>query len=69
KALYDTFIKKSLELGGTISAEHGVGKLKSKYLVTMFGEDGIREMVRIKKIFDPNLILNIGNLIPEQYLQ
>jgi D-lactate dehydrogenase (cytochrome) len=69
KALYDAFIRKSLELGGTISAEHGVGKLKSKYLAMMFGEEGIREMVRIKKTFDQNLILNIGNLIPEQYLQ
>lgn len=69
KALYKTFITKTIELGGTISAEHGVGKVKSEYLVEMFGEAGIAEMVRVKKVFDEHLILNIGNLIPEKYLQ
>jgi len=34
----------------------------------MFGEAGIREMVRVKKVFDGRLILNLGNLIPEHYL-
>ncbi len=68
KALYRQFIQKTLELGGTISAEHGVGKLKSEYLVMMFGEDGIKEMARVKKALDDRLILNIGNLIAEPYL-
>ncbi|MCS7210493.1 MAG: FAD-binding oxidoreductase [Chloroherpetonaceae bacterium] len=66
--LYRHFIQKTLELGGTISAEHGIGKIKAEYLVMMFGEEGIKEMVRIKKVFDERLILNIGNLIPEAYL-
>lgn len=68
KELYRTFIQKTLELGGTISAEHGVGKLKAEYLVMMFGEAGIKEMARVKKALDDRLILNIGNLIPEAYL-
>jgi D-lactate dehydrogenase (cytochrome) len=68
KSLYRQFIEKTLELGGTISAEHGIGKLKAEYLVMMFGEVGIREMVRVKKVFDERLILNLGNLIPEHYL-
>ncbi|ACF14874.1 D-lactate dehydrogenase (cytochrome) [Chloroherpeton thalassium ATCC 35110] len=68
KDLYDEFMANALAMGGTISAEHGVGKLKSKYLVNLFGEAGIREMVRIKKIFDPDLMLNVGNLIPKAYL-
>jgi len=67
KTLYKDFIAKVLELGGTLSAEHGIGKLKAEYLVSMFGEKGISEMARIKKTFDPDLILNIGNLIPELY--
>lgn len=69
KTLYRDFVEKALELGGTLSAEHGIGKLKTEYLARMFGDDGIREMARIKKALDPSLILNIGNLIPEHYYQ
>ncbi|NMW18532.1 MAG: FAD-binding oxidoreductase [Chlorobiaceae bacterium] len=69
KSLYREFIAKALSLGGTLSAEHGIGKLKSEYLVEMYHEHGIQEMVRIKKCLDPFLILNIGNLIPVEYLE
>ncbi len=69
KSLYRTFISKALELGGTLSAEHGIGKLKAEYLVEMYHESGIREMARIKKCLDPFLVLNIGNIIPAAYLE
>lgn len=69
KALYRTFIQAVVCNGGTIAAEHGVGKLKAEYLVEMFGEQGICEMTRIKKSLDERLIMNIGNLIPESYLR
>ncbi len=69
KALYKKFVGKALELGGTLSAEHGIGKLKSEYLVGMYHESGIEEMVRIKKYLDPFLLLNRGNLIPAAYLE
>ena len=69
KALYRTFVAKTLELGGTLSAEHGIGKLKTEYLVGMYHENGMREMVRVKKYLDPFLVLNRGNLIPVQYLE
>jgi D-lactate dehydrogenase (cytochrome) len=69
KALYRTFVVKALELGGTLSAEHGIGKLKAEYLVGMYHENGIQEMVRVKKYLDPFLVLNRGNLIPAAYLE
>ncbi|MEI6652032.1 MAG: FAD-binding oxidoreductase [Chlorobiaceae bacterium] len=69
KSLYREFISKALALGGTLSAEHGIGKLKAEYLVEMYHERGIREMVRIKKYLDPFLVLNIGNIIPAAYLE
>ena len=62
KEIYALIAKKAISLGGTASAEHGIGKLKHKYLEMMFGEHGINEMKRIKKVFDPALILNIGNM-------
>lgn len=68
KQLYRTFAEKAVAYGGTISAEHGIGKLKHDFLKIMVGDQGLREMVRIKKIFDPALILNRGNIFPEQML-
>ena len=62
KEIYALMASKVLELKGTVSAEHGIGKLKHKYLAMMFGEEGVSEMRRIKKVFDPDLVLNIGNM-------
>ena len=62
KEIYALMAKKVLELKGTVSAEHGIGKLKHKYLEMMFGEEGINEMRRVKKVFDPDMLLNNGNM-------
>ena len=69
KALYRKLVSEVLAMGGTLSAEHGIGKLKSEYLVQMYGQCGIREMVRVKKALDPYLVLNIGNLIPKSFYE
>jgi len=63
-----SFIRKAVSLGGTISAEHGVGKTKHDYLLMMYGEDGVREMARIKKALDPNCILGLDNIFPRELL-
>ena len=49
-------------LGGCVSAEHGIGKLKRKYLNAMMGERYLNEMIEIKRALDPNLILGRGNM-------
>ncbi|MBN1595326.1 FAD-binding oxidoreductase [candidate division FCPU426 bacterium] len=69
KALYLDFAREAVRLGGTVSAEHGIGKLKHDFLKIMVGEDGLREMARVKRCFDPSLILNRGNIFPEEYLE
>jgi D-lactate dehydrogenase (cytochrome) len=51
------------KLGGSVSGEHGIGKLKHELLEIMLGAEGIDEIRRIKRILDPNLILNIGNMV------
>lgn len=56
------FIRKSVALGGTVSAEHGIGKMRREYLKELYGEDGVREMFEIKKALDPNLILGRGTI-------
>jgi D-lactate dehydrogenase (cytochrome) len=68
KHLYGRFIAQSIMLGGTISAEHGIGKLKSKYLYVMYGERYLNEMAALKRAFDPNGILGRGNVFDEKYL-
>lgn len=62
KLLYKEFCQKSVLSGGTVSAEHGIGKLKKEYLRLMFTEEEISEMKKIKKILDPNMILGQGNI-------
>ena len=69
KELYGKICAKSVELGGTISAEHGIGKLKREYLLEMFGEENIKQMAKLKKSFDPNMILNIGNIFDKRFLE
>jgi len=62
KKLYLDFAKEVLKMNGSVSAEHGIGKLKKNFLAMMFGEDGIRQMKNVKKAFDPYSLLNEGAL-------
>jgi len=63
KKLYVLFAKKAVEVGGTVSAEHGIGKLKKEYLSILFDRKALEQMRAVKKALDPNEILNPGNLI------
>ena len=66
--IYRKFIRRAIEVGGTISAEHGIGKLKREYLVQLYGENHLREMAALKRVFDPAGILGRGNMFAEEYL-
>ncbi|WP_438944670.1 FAD-binding oxidoreductase [Sediminibacterium sp.] len=50
------------KLGGTISAEHGIGLIQKPYMETVFSKSAIQLMRDIKKAFDPNNILNAGKI-------
>ncbi len=60
---YMTFAKRAIELGGTVAAEHGIGKLKRAFLEAMYGEAGISEMQAVKKSLDPKWLINRGNMV------
>lgn len=49
-------------LGGTISGEHGIGLIQKGYMDIMFEEKQLDLMRQIKKVFDPNNILNAGKI-------
>ena len=49
-------------LGGTISGEHGIGLVQKPYIDIVFSKKEIEIQKEIKKIFDPNNILNPGKI-------
>jgi len=62
KQLYLEWAREVIKMGGTISAEHGVGKLKTALLREMYGEEGVEQMRAVKRLFDPENMLNRGNM-------
>ncbi|HEY0173848.1 MAG TPA: FAD-binding oxidoreductase [Pyrinomonadaceae bacterium] len=65
---YGRFVERAVLLGGTISAEHGVGKIKREYLRALYGERSLREMAELKRAFDPACVLGRGNVFGEEFL-
>ena len=53
---------KCRELHGAVTAEHGIGSGKKKYLAQSAGETQLRLMRGIKAVFDPEMILNPGKI-------
>lgn len=68
KALFAEWAHEITAMGGAVSAEHGVGKLKRDFLEIMYGKDAIREMARFKLAFDPKAQLGRGNFFSETLL-
>ncbi|MBR3244519.1 MAG: FAD-binding oxidoreductase [Parasporobacterium sp.] len=54
--------KKATEVGGLVSGEHGIGLGKIRFLEESIGKKNMELMYGIKKVFDPNLILNPGKV-------
>ena len=59
---FDAVFHKAIELGGTITGEHGVGAAKRPWLAAQLGTDQLALLRRVKTAFDPTGILNPGKL-------
>ena len=59
------FARHAVSLGGTVSAEHGLGKRKSHFLPLQFTRSEIEAMKTVKRRLDPHWLLGQGNLFPE----
>ena len=68
RAFYVEFLKYAASVGGTLSAEHGVGKLKRDYLHFFYNDQQLREMAALKQAFDPSGILGRDNIFSEELL-
>lgn len=62
RASFDDIMALGLQLGGTITGEHGVGVLKKEWLARELGPVGVELQRGIKQVFDPLGILNPGKL-------
>lgn len=62
KEVYEKWAKEVTNLGGAVSAEHGIGKLKSEMLRIMYGDENIAQMKALKLQLDKQGILGIDNL-------
>ena len=61
-AVFDRMYEKSVELGGLVSGEHGIGYAKKDFLKRQYGDTPIALMQGIKQVFDPKNILNPGKV-------
>jgi len=55
-------LKKAIELGGTLSGEHGIGLAKRRFLSLEFDESTLALMKSLKAVFDPDFLMNPGKI-------
>ncbi len=60
----ERIVEKAIALGGTATAEHGIGRRKRRYLSVEHGPRQVELMQGLKDVFDPEGILNPGSAIP-----
>jgi D-lactate dehydrogenase (cytochrome) len=62
KALHRGLARRAVALGGSVTAEHGIGRLKRDLLQIQYGAQGVAALRAVKDAFDPNGLLNPGVL-------
>jgi glycolate oxidase len=65
EALVEALFRATLDLGGTISGEHGIGYTKMRYLPDQLGGELVAIQRRVKRAFDPAGLLNPGKVLSE----
>jgi len=58
------FARHAVALGGTVSAEHGLGKRKAHLLALQYTPENIEAMKQVKRRLDPQWLLGRGTLFP-----
>ncbi len=64
-----SFCQEAVALGGTVSAEHGIGKIKKSYLKIMYSDREIKEMAELKRYFDPSCLIGLDNIFDKKLLK
>ncbi|MFB6178374.1 MAG: FAD-binding oxidoreductase [Halorientalis sp.] len=63
--IYKAVVEKAIEMGGTCTGEHGIGRGKREYLELEHGEASVEAMRTLKRALDPRDTLNPGKIFPE----
>jgi glycolate oxidase len=61
----EEMLRAVVELGGTLSGEHGIGIEKNAFMPWIYGPDDLDAMLRVKRVFDPAGLLNPGKIFPD----
>lgn len=64
KEANEELLRACLALGGSVTGEHGVGVDKAKNLTLQYAEADLNFMARLRRVFDPNNLMNPGKLLP-----
>jgi FAD/FMN-containing dehydrogenase len=64
KAANEDLLHACLALGGSVTGEHGIGVDKAQKLTLQFGEADLHFMYRLRRVFDPDHVMNPGKLLP-----
>jgi D-lactate dehydrogenase (cytochrome) len=62
KSVYMDFAREVVKLGGSVAAEHGIGRLKKPFLALQHSEAELEAMRQVKRALDPDCVLNPGVL-------
>jgi D-lactate dehydrogenase (cytochrome) len=65
ETIYSAVVERAIEMGGTCTGEHGIGRGKRKYLELEHGEGTVESMRSLKRALDPKDTLNPGKIFPE----
>jgi glycolate oxidase len=63
-AANEELLRACIALGGSVTGEHGVGLDKAKNLPLQYGEADLNFMARLRRVFDPDRLMNPGKLLP-----
>ena len=64
RTIYESIVTRGIELGGTATGEHGIGRAKREFLPVEHGETGVETMRAVKDALDPAGTLNPGKVFP-----
>jgi glycolate oxidase len=68
-AIGDEILKLCADAGGSVTGEHGIGLEKRENIRYVFSDDDLDVMDRVRRVFDPHLLMNPGKVFPAGDLQ
>src|SRR5262249_39927532 len=62
----EEIMKLCVDVGGSLSGEHGIGYEKKDFMDLVFSDDDLQTMMRVKQVFNPNGLLNPAKIFPSR---